>query len=419
MKKKLPILLTLILTLVLCVCGLFACENTNLLGNGNGTNVEGDAGSGENDGGNNNEGTGSGESGSGGNNQQQEVDWNLVYTVEGNKITGLTPYGKTLTQLVIPNAINGVNITSIGSSAFSGCASLTSVTIGNNVQSIGSYAFRGCTELTSVTIGGGVQSIGSDAFYRCTSLKSVTIGENVQSIGSWAFWGCGSLTSITIPNSVQSIGSSAFSGCYKLVEVINKSPSITIEKGADSNGDIGYYALKVFNSGDTYENKFTNDNGYIIYNNEAEKVLWRYEGTETNLTLPSYITAINNYAFYNCGSLTSVIIGNNVQSIGDRAFYWCESLTSTTIGSGVQSIGYYAFYNCTAIEEINFNAINCANLSEYNDVFYNAGKNGNGIKVTFGNSVTHIPAYLFYPDTYSDSYSPKITSVTIGSGVQS
>ena len=41
-------------------------------------------------------------------------------------------------------------MTSIGDSAFGGCSSLTSVTIGNGVTSIGDWAFSGCSSLTSV-----------------------------------------------------------------------------------------------------------------------------------------------------------------------------------------------------------------------------------------------------------------------------
>ena len=79
------------------------------------------------------------------------------------------PAGKTTSAYDIPNSV-----TSIGSSAFSHCRSLTSVTIPNSVTSIGSDAFRGCSGLTSVTIGKNLTSIEIWAFENCTSLTSVT-----------------------------------------------------------------------------------------------------------------------------------------------------------------------------------------------------------------------------------------------------
>src|ERR1019366_6238186 len=88
-------------------------------------------------------------------------------------ITGYTGSGGAVT---IPDTINGLPVTSIGSYAFQNYTSLTSVTIPNSVTNIGRNAFQGCTRLTSVTIGNSVTSIGNYAFYYCYSLTSVTIG---------------------------------------------------------------------------------------------------------------------------------------------------------------------------------------------------------------------------------------------------
>jgi len=123
-------------------------------------------------------------------------------------------YNKTKTGLLAWPSANGnitipEGVTSIGSNAFYGNTSLTSVTfVGNQLLTIG--GFSGCTGLTEITIPAGVTSIGSEAFYNCTGLTSVTIGENVTSIGSYAFYNCTSLTEISIPSSVTSIGSEAF-----------------------------------------------------------------------------------------------------------------------------------------------------------------------------------------------------------------
>ena len=71
--------------------------------------------------------------------------------------------------------------------------------------------------MTSVTI--GKASIGNYAFSGCRSLTSVTIGKGVTSIGDWAFGDCSNLTSVTIPTSVTIISDSAFESCDNLTDV--------------------------------------------------------------------------------------------------------------------------------------------------------------------------------------------------------
>ena len=119
----------------------------------------------------------------------------------------------------IRTAVIPEGITTIGNSAFNGCASLTSVTISDSVTIIGNAAFYGCTSLTSVTIPGSVTSIEQNAFFNCTSLTNIVIPDSVTIIGQTAFYGCTSLTSVTIPGSVTSIGDSAFNKCESLTSV--------------------------------------------------------------------------------------------------------------------------------------------------------------------------------------------------------
>ena len=216
----------------------------------------------------------------------------LITTIGSSAFSGCSG----LSSVTIPNSV-----TSIGGYAFSGCSGLTSVTIPNSVTSIGGYAFRGCSRLTSVTIPNSVTSIGEFAFSGCSGLTSVTIPNSVTSIGDYAFCDCSGLTSVTIPNSVTSIGESAFRGCSGLTFV-------TIPNSVTTIGDRAFYKCSGL----------------------------------TSVTIPNSVTSIGNYAFRGCSGLTSVTIGNSVTSIGEYAFYDCTGLHSLTIGTGVLSIGWYA-----------------------------------------------------------------------------
>lgn len=124
------------------------------------------------------------------------------------------------------------NPTSIGSSAFAECSSLTNVTIPNSVTSIGEGAFGNCYNLTSINIPSGVTSIGDNAFGG-TSLTSINIPNGVTSIGNYTFDGCSGLTSVTIGSVVTSIGDGAFNNCESLTSI--NIPNTLIS--------IGYYAF--------------------------------------------------------------------------------------------------------------------------------------------------------------------------------
>ena len=73
--------------------------------------------------------------------------------------------------------------------------------------------------------------------------------------------------------------------------------------------------------------------------------------------IPSGVTSIGDYCFYNCGSLSSITIPSGVTSIGDYCFSNCTSLkrlNSDTDGvvnipSGITSITRDLFYFCTSI----------------------------------------------------------------------
>jgi BspA type Leucine rich repeat region (6 copies) len=94
---------------------------------------------------------------------------------------------------------------------------------------------------------------------------------------------------------------------------------------------------------------YTAENGQIA--------IWGYTGFAGAVVIPDTmyglpVTSIGDYAFRDCGSLSSITIGTNVSSIGNWAFLHCTSLTSVTIPDCVTNIGEGAFKFCTSLTKI-------------------------------------------------------------------
>ena len=200
-----------------------------------------------------------------------------------------------LQTVIIPETV-----TSIETYAFFGCEKLSEIIIPNNVESIGTYAFNGCTKLSSlvlseklmklesgtfancynlnnVVIPNSITSISSSVFYECSKLSNITLSENLRVIGGRAFDGCG-MSSITIPASVVKIGCAAFENCTKLSSIyisdLTSWCNINFDC-LDSFKRINYYTNPLYLAHHLYLN--------------GEEI--------TELTIPSYISKINDCAF--------------------------------------------------------------------------------------------------------------------------
>lgn len=74
---------------------------------------------------------------------------------------------------------------------------------------------------------------------------------------------------------------------------------------------------------------------------------------EADFTIPDGAVAIDEKAFADCESLTSIHIPDSVTEIGERAFYECENLTSVNIPDSVTEIEVCAFLGCKSLASIN------------------------------------------------------------------
>ena len=91
--------------------------------------------------------------------------------------------------------------------------------------------------------------------------------------------------------------------------------------------------------------------------NDSSVAITKYTGSAETVTIPSKIAGyrvayIDQYAFYACTNLSSIVIPNSVTTIGWGAFSSCTSLSSVIIQRGIISIGGDAFYGCSSLSNI-------------------------------------------------------------------
>lgn len=209
----------------------------------------------------------------------REVNVECTYIAEGDGIT-ITGYnGELPAEAVLPETIDGVTVTKIGTGAFSSSATVKKIWIPGSVTEIGDKAFSGCTKLQNVSLPDELLQIGQGAFENCGSLSSISLPEGMTTISPWAFANCKRLTQIELPGTLTALGEWAFSGCTGL-------NSILFEAG---------------------------------------------------------ITSIDNYVFFNCQRLTEVTIPEGVKTIGIGAFSDCANLAEVTLPNSLRTLGAEAF----------------------------------------------------------------------------
>lgn len=209
-----------------------------------------------------------------------------------------------------------------------------------------------------------VVEIGRLSFYNKDHISSVKFPSSIQTVGEEAFANCDNLTSVIFCDSPASIDNRAFKGCSNLTSI-----------------DLGNYLT------------------YICYEAFQDCGI-------TSLTIPESLQYLGPAFQYNPMDevVFNAISCRHNSHWTERAFYGCP-IRKVTFGKNVTKIPDALFSSNISIEEVIFNAENCAD-SEVTDGYVLSGSMK---KLTVGDDVKRIPANTFM---YSE-----LESITMGSSV--
>ena len=226
-----------------------------------------------------------------------------IIVPDGSQLSSLENYALS----AVPNLKHFVfegscKLTDIKAQAFANLSKLESFEVPASVQTIGNNAFSGCASLKTVTFQPGCQitTLGDGAFADC-GLEDVSIPESVTNIAKEAFRNCAVLKEVDISKYTTHISPEAFKGCRQLVrfDVDKDNPAYSSVKDMLCDKD------------------------------KSTLVIFPPAKANQDVTLlPPSLTKIGDYAFYECGNLTNIVIPQKVRGIGKRAFGLDTNLTS-------------------------------------------------------------------------------------------
>lgn len=231
-------------------------------------------------------------------NVSRKEEGGFVYSLSRGQATVLEYTGEEI-NVVIPAEIGGRPVVAIAEKAFYKNNEINSITIESTADNF---------------------TIGAQAFSDMELLVSVVLPDGVKTIPTRAFSGCDSLTEVVMGNGVETIEEYAFSECPALANIY-----ISVSSGGKGKDDSNY-------------------------------------NTSYNMTMPSSLKTIGDFAFYQSITASSVntrkiLFNADLAQIGQSAFDGCNKISFIDYAEGANSslteIGNNAFYGCTSLRFAN------------------------------------------------------------------
>ena len=286
-------------------------------------------------------------------------------------IVGLTEFGKTQTNLIIPSTVttisnlggsskittidarNAINLKQINENAFANFSQLDTIYLPNSITNFGEGTFKNCVKLTNIYVNNQsvnnlsslkITNIPISMFENCKKINNLKFSSNIKDIESKAFKDCISLNTLTFGNAAKNdftnmkwtkINDSVFenTGNFALL----KLPKVLqiIGKSAFKNSKIVKFHL------DQLTDKSISENNKL-------KVIDDYAFYQcTNLNMPLLFADgyINHYSPNSVSKKEKInygLWGSRIQYFGDFSFAYSslENITMSYPGNNIGDMRY-------------------------------------------------------------------------------
>ncbi len=203
-------------------------------------------------------------------------------------------------------------------------------------------AFAYCENVTSIALPEGLASIGYWAFVANQQLNNMVIPSTVTYIAPSPFVNCPALSHLSIADGnthyymdemmIYSAGGDSLISCHRSADSVSLPNTLRYVNGFGGNVNVRYVRVP---------------NGVTTIGNEA------FNGCSmVSIDLPNHLHLIDEWAFFDCQSLTRVGMPATLDTMGEGCFHSCYRLTSIDIPDGLLIVPDAAFFMCNALSRI-------------------------------------------------------------------
>lgn len=334
------------------------------------------------------------------------VDNTMEFTVHGDEAELTWTVFDLSGDVVIPDYVEGLPVTSIGQNAFAYNTKITSVVLPECLRKISEGSFLHCVNLKDIDIPestiffgvhaftgtpwledmkelysqtglvtvnkividgsqcsgdvevyDGYRGIADGAFRGNDKIRKIYADNGVEFIGESAFEFCSNLDTAEIGWSISKIGFRAFYCCEKLRTVLLQNPECDIDESMDTICNIDEYG-PVYNgviaSVPGYDTEqYAKDHGmqFTDLRSGAYQVI-EENGIEYHYYGGYAVAAKVSGATESTVEISSFVKNAPVVAIGEKAFAGCEGITTILIPDCVKKIEREAFAECPDLEHL-------------------------------------------------------------------